>query len=358
MQTNQKTKLSSPLSLIFLFYLLIAVPQQSMSFTYKLVIESKSELNELVVDNKSSGEVKKYKPWRDDKRSFLITTDDLSKNFIVAHQEMSIKLYRLDTQTMTNWIDVPRGTTLSLEAGFSKSKTQTCDINKFIISNYLSQPLVNETITLRSDCDGFIFDKYPQSAISTTDSIVYKWNEKYTVVSISFNQIEDSKSFWQSSNYASNSFSFNQLESQFSHEIVEGNSYELVVHYLDKSSGSSRINCCKHRFLYSPVIFNEASPCKFITADSVAISWQPNFSVTKAIILDVQNNRQVFEFQPASNSFNYGAYKNEFELEAYHNYNLCLMLTDAQNQIKEAVFNFYVSLSPNDYQKLKVFLEE
>lgn len=193
--------------LLFLLFTLLSV--SSFAVKTKLIIQSKDDIRLIYLKNNKTNVKTLLSTWNKIGGGFLVEVENTKDYNICTDKKSTFRLFVIDKKQSTKWIDITNGKGISINDCFTKflgdiisDKDMMKTASEFLVSNYLGNPIQEETASLRGNSDKLTFVN--EQSVYFDKDVTIKWSTKLkikTIYLIDMITIKRSKCNINDSNY-------------------------------------------------------------------------------------------------------------------------------------------------------------
>ncbi len=351
--------------------LLVFLAVLSMSFNIyaksKLIIQSKDDIRQLTLLNKKTNKKQSISTWNKTGGGFLIEVDNLTDIYLETEKTSIFRLFSLEKKLSTKWIEISKGKSISLQDCFTKHKGDALSdkdmlksASEFLVSNYMGNPMYEETTALRGNEDKLTFSDKNSKEFFNKDEIEIKWDTKLKIRHIYIVDITAPTIIWKSENYPSTTLNIEQIKNDLKKPLESGHQYQINIVLENPHDANMEGEKYSFEFALKPLIFNTKNdPAYFLAKDSINIEWKTKLNIKKICLKSLVDNKIIWEQQ------NYTASKVTFdkmkadlkgEINPKTRYNLIIDLEDTNKNTVQYVYNFEVILNDMEFKDLLNFI--
>ena len=353
-------KLSILFSIIFLF------PTINVSAKHKIIIQSKDDIRQLSLKNVKTGKIIEISTWNKTGGGFLIEVDDTKNTHIITQKTSIFRLLSIEKKQTTTWIEIIKGKSISIDNCFNKhkgSKMSKDEIlstaSEFIVSNYLSDPLYEETLALRGSEDQLTFSKSDKTEFNKINDVVIKWDTKKKIKTIELIDMTSAKKIWNNNNQKENAFILSKISDSIISKIKFDHQYKLNITLKNEHDKELDGEKFSYNFSLLSLLFNSKNtPAYFIAKDSINISWQSNLKINNISLIDNKAKKVIWE----QNSYDKNKFaiseipsKGKLNIVPKNSYQLKVD-TDMNGDKHSYVYDFEIILNDRELKELIDFI--
>ncbi len=244
----------------------------------KIVAETSQPLQQFTIIRGETGKIDTYQAWRKDKKSFLIESNNLTKDSIFLQGSIVLRLYETGTKKVTKWIKLSERKKISLAECFDKYIDKTIDFKNFIVPNYLSATLSSDKDNLRNNpSETTVFNESYQEFASPSEVSFY-WKSPLENAETEIIDLISQQKLSQFKVGQDTKFDLKSVRQEI--EFDYNRLYVFRLHYTDglKEMSDSVI------FKLCPIVISNRHKNIFYTSDSIAFQWNTELSNLKVSI--------------------------------------------------------------------------
>ncbi|MBI5219230.1 MAG: hypothetical protein HY958_09905 [Bacteroidia bacterium] len=354
-----------PLSIAAVF-LLLGFSIQTFAKT-KLIIQSKDDIRQLYLKNTKTGKKDVISTWNKTGGGFLIEVDNMKDVCIETDKTSIFRLFSLEKKQSTKWIEISKGKSISIQECFNKymgdaasDKDMKKSASEFLVSNYLGNPMYEETTALRGNEDKLTFSDKNSKEFFNNEDIEIKWDTKLKIRHIYIVDITSPNIIWKSDNYPTTTLKFEQIKNEIKKPLETGHQYQINIVLENPHDANMEGEKYAFEFALRPLIFSTKNdPSYFLAKDSINISWRTKYNVKNISLKNVPENKIIWEQQNyTANAVTFEKLKASLkgEINPKVRYQLIIDLEDEKKSSNQYVYNFEVILNDKELKDLMDFI--
>ncbi len=353
-------------------FLLVIISMLSVSFNNcfaksKLIIQSKDDIRQLFLKNTKTGKKQPISTWNKTGGGFLIEVDNLKDMAIVTDKTSIFRLFSLEKKQSTKWIEITKEKVLSIQDCFTKyagdamsDKDMLKSASEFLVSNYLGNPMYEETSALRGSEDKLIFSDKNSKEFFNNEDIEVKWDTKLKIKNIYIVDITAPGVIWKSDNFSTTDIKFEQIKNELKKPLETGHQYQINIVLENPHDANMEGEKYAFEFALKPLLFNAKNdPTYFLAKDSINISWKTKCNVKKLTLKNTVDNKVLWEqenFQGTNVNFEKMKAGIKGEITTKTRYQLLIDIEDANKSTAQYAYNFEVILNDKEIKDLMDFI--
>lgn len=335
---------------------------------YKLILQTKQNVDMLKLRNIKSGELQNIPSWNRTGGGFLIEVYDLENTYILSQGMSVVKLYRLDTQERTQWIGLQEQDSISIIQCFASYGDQTAatddepsvfeNISRFLSTSY-SDITFNENNTIARSSDGALQFKSDNDTFLAASEVFIEWETKSKIKKISLLDLTTFNVIWKTEQYDKNYFSGEDLlNEEISDSLQLFHNYRLKINLQEFLMAPEDYSFA---FSLQPLVFLNPQPSYFLIPDSIVLDWRSHRNVAKIEITNTESGKTIwtaedYNKQRITYQDIFRGLQHPFTDRTV--YELTVWLNDENGRLENQKFSlsFEILLNDEEFQELKEFV--
>ncbi len=271
--------------LFVIFYLLFI--HSSGFANHKLIIYCERPINKIMVKNSKNGQIKEFKSWKKTSDSFFVEIESLVNNYFIVNYSAKYRFYSINNEISTSWLDFEIGEEITFEDIFAYKKAEKYSSSEFIMSNYLGNPLFEDSVILRNSHHDLFWAKNNQTCFSSPGDVFIAWKKDWQVSQLLLYDLDDLKLIWKTESPADTFFSVKCLPARM--QLSKGKIYLLSAEVKKQKQVKHQIK--KISFQLIPLQFIQPPKNSYLTKKHFSIEWQANKALKKLVLW--HNNKPI-----------------------------------------------------------------
>lgn len=353
------------------FFLLSFIALMCVSFTgyakVKLIIQSKDDIKQLSLKNIKTGKKELISTWNKTGGGFLIEVDNIKDVQIVTEKTSIFRLFSIEKKMSTKWIEISKDKSMTIQDCFTKfpgdamsDKDMLKSASEFLVSNYLGNPMYEETTALRGNEDKLTFSDKNAKEFFKNEDIEIKWDTKLKIKQIYIVDITSPAMIWKSENYPSTAIKFEQIKSEVKKPLETGHQYQVNIVLENPHDANIEGEKYSYEFALKPLVFDAKNdPAYFLAKDSINIFWKTKYNIKKIALKNVVANKTVWEQENyKESSFTFAKIKAALkeDINSKTRYQLLIDIEDDKKSTAQYAYNFEVILNDKELKDLLDFI--
>lgn len=333
----------------------------------KLIIQSKDDIRQLYLKNIKTNKKQPISTWNKTGGGFLIEVDNLKDFHIVTDKNSIFRLFSLEKKQSTKWIEITKDKSISIQDCFTKylgdvmsDKDMLKSASEFMVSNYLGNPMYEETTALRGSDDKLTFSDKNSKEFFNNEDIEIKWDTKLKIRHIYIVDITTPNVIWKSDNFPSTTIKFEQIKNELKKPLESGHQYQINIVLENPHDANMEGEKYAFEFALRPLMFNAKNdPAYFLAKDSINISWKTKCNIKKLSLKNTVDGKILWEQENyTANNISFDKMKAGLkgEITTKTRYQLLIDIEDANKSTAQYIYNFEVILNDKEIKDLMDFI--